>query len=59
MSDAALHALGDQLGDDALRETIRHRVEAAGTSVYWAMRVLPRDRRNGMYAVYAFSVSNR
>jgi phytoene synthase len=54
MSDAALHALGDQLGDDALRETIRHRVEAAGTSFYWAMRVLPRDRRNGMYAVYAF-----
>jgi presqualene diphosphate synthase len=54
MSDAALHAVADQLGNDALRETIRHRVEAAGTSFYWAMRLLPPDRRNGMYAVYAF-----
>ena len=54
MSDAALHASADQLGEDALRETIRHRVEAAGTSFYWAMRLLPRDRRNAMYAVYAF-----
>ena len=54
MSDAALHAAADQLGEDALRETIRHRVEAARTSFYWAMRLLPRDRRNGMYAIYAF-----
>jgi squalene synthase HpnD len=54
MSDTALHAVADQLGEDALRETIRHRVEAAGTSFYWAMRLLPQDRRNGMYAVYAF-----
>src|SRR6201997_5091779 len=54
MSDAALHADADQLGEDALRENIRHRVEAAGTSFYWAMRLLPRDRRNGMYAIYAF-----
>jgi presqualene diphosphate synthase len=54
MSEAALQALADHPGDDAVRETIRHRVEAAGTSFYWAMRVLPRDRRNGMYAVYAF-----
>ena len=28
--------------DAALRETIRQRVEAAGTSFYWAMRLLPR-----------------
>jgi squalene synthase HpnD len=54
MSDAALHAAADQLGEDALRENIRHRVEAAGTSFYWAMRLLPQDRRNGMYAIYAF-----
>jgi presqualene diphosphate synthase len=54
MSDAALHAAADQPGEDALRETIRRRVEAAGTSFYWAMRLLPRDRRNGMYAIYAF-----
>ncbi|HEX3417789.1 MAG TPA: presqualene diphosphate synthase HpnD [Stellaceae bacterium] len=54
MSDTALSAAADQLGEEALRETIRHRVEAAGTSFYWAMRLLPRDRRNGMYAIYAF-----
>jgi phytoene synthase len=53
MSDAALHA-ADQLGEDAVRETIRHRVEAAGTSFYWAMRLLPQRRREGMYAIYAF-----
>ena len=53
MSDAALPA-ADHVGEEALRENIRHRVEAAGTSFYWAMRLLPRDRRNGMYAVYAF-----
>lgn len=54
MSDAALHVAPDGADDDALRETIRHRVEAAGTSFYWAMRMLPPDRRNGMYAIYAF-----
>jgi presqualene diphosphate synthase len=53
MSDAALQ-VADRLGDDALRETIRLRVAATGTSFYWAMRMLPEDRRNGMYAVYAF-----
>ncbi len=43
-----------KLSDAALHQTIRNRVEAAGTSFYWAMRLLPRDRRNGMYAVYAW-----
>src|SRR5438445_6942661 len=54
MNDAALGAVTSELGDPALRETIRRRVEAAGTSFYWAMRLLPKHRRNGMYAVYAF-----
>lgn len=54
MSDAALHAVADQADGDALRETIRQRVEAAKTSFYWAMRLLPRERRHGMYAIYAF-----
>jgi presqualene diphosphate synthase len=40
--------------DAALREAVRQKVEAAGTSFYWAMRLLPSDRRHGMYAVYAF-----
>jgi presqualene diphosphate synthase len=54
MSDAALRTVADRPDDDVLRKTIRHRVEAAGTSFYWAMRMLPRDRRDGMYAIYAF-----
>lgn len=54
MSDAALPAGADLADQEALRETIRHRVEAAGTSFYWAMRLLPQDRRDGMYAIYAF-----
>src|SRR3954467_7018335 len=40
--------------DTALRDAIRRKVEAAGTSFYWAMRLLPEERRHGMYAVYAF-----
>jgi presqualene diphosphate synthase len=54
VSDTALHTVADQHDEHALRETIRHRVEAAATSFYWAMRLLPEHRRNGMYAVYAF-----
>ena len=54
MNDAALGAVAGQLRDPALIRTIRARVEAAGTSFYWAMRLLPKHRRNGMYAVYAF-----
>ena len=54
MNDAAFGAVTSELGDPALLETIRRRVEAAGTSFYWAMRLLPHHRRNGMYAVYAF-----
>jgi phytoene synthase len=53
MSEAALPA-ADEPGGTALRRTIRRRVEAAGTSFYWAMRLLPASRREAMYAVYAF-----
>ncbi len=54
MSEAALHVAAERTDDEALRETIRRRVESAGTSFYWAMRLMPQDRRYGMYAVYAF-----
>ena len=54
MTDATLDTVSDHLGEAALRRTIRARVEAAGTSFYWAMRLLPPERRNGMYAVYAW-----
>jgi squalene synthase HpnD len=51
---AALDTIPAPADEAALRATIRARVEAAGTSFYWAMRLLPEERRNGMYAVYAF-----
>jgi presqualene diphosphate synthase len=54
MSGAAYDIIPDEPDEAVLRETIRQRVEAAGTSFYWAMRLLPVDRRDGMYAVYAW-----
>lgn len=39
---------------DEARAAVRARVEAAGTSFYWAMRVLPQTRRDAMFAIYAF-----
>jgi phytoene synthase len=54
MNDVAFGTIGEPPGEALLRRTIRRRVEAAGTSFYWAMRLLPRHRRDGMYAVYAF-----
>ncbi len=36
------------------RAAIRARVAAAGTSFYWAMRLLPEARREAMFAVYAY-----
>jgi len=38
----------------ALKAAIRDRVQAAGSSFYWAMRLLPPDRRDAMFAVYAY-----
>ena len=54
MTGATLDRVGTSPDDAALRETIRQRVAAAGTSFYWAMRLLPKERREAMYAVYAF-----
>jgi presqualene diphosphate synthase len=54
MNDVAFSALAEQPGDAMLHQAVRHRVEAAKTSFYWAMRLLPKQRRNAMYAVYAF-----
>jgi presqualene diphosphate synthase len=39
---------------EAARAEARETVVAAGTSFYWAMRMLPRQRRDAMFAVYAF-----
>lgn len=54
MSGAAFGTVADEPGEAVLRQTMRARVAAAGTSFYWAMRLLPQDRRDGMYAVYAW-----
>jgi len=54
MTETTVDSVGTIPDEPALREAIRRRVEAAGTSFYWAMRLLPKERRDGMYAVYAF-----
>jgi phytoene synthase len=40
--------------DDEARRTVARIVSAAGTSFGGAMRILPAERRHGMFAVYAF-----
>ena len=40
--------------EDDPRAAIRARVAAAGTSFYWAMRLLPQAPREAMFAVYAY-----
>jgi presqualene diphosphate synthase len=52
MSQAAV-ASGEALSTEAGAE-IESRVKAAGTSFYWAMRILPPPRRAAMFAIYAF-----
>ncbi len=44
----------NDLSEGGLRAQIRDKVAAAGTSFYWAMRLLPEARREAMYAIYAF-----
>ena len=39
---------------DRLQSDIAAKVQASGTSFYSAMRLLPPERRNAMYAIYAF-----
>jgi len=43
-----------EAGDTARRDAIRAKVATAGSSFYWAMRLLPEARREAMYAIYAF-----
>ena len=42
------------MGVNDLQADIAARVRASGTSFYSAMRLLPPDRRNAMFAIYAF-----
>lgn len=40
--------------EDAARQQVRAIVRRAGTSFFWAMRWLPKPRRDAIFAVYAF-----
>ena len=40
--------------DPNVREHIHEVVKASGSSFYLGMRILPPNRRNGMFAIYAF-----
>lgn len=35
-------------------DEVRAKVQAAGSSFYWAMRFMPQGRREALYAIYAF-----
>ncbi|GAB4146572.1 MAG: hypothetical protein Tsb0016_17040 [Sphingomonadales bacterium] len=47
------HAQG-AMADGQARRHVEAIVRRAGTSFFWAMRWLPRDRREAIFAVYAF-----
>ena len=49
---AVPHPAGDS--DAAARAHVREITRAAGSSFYWGMRILPEDRRDAMFAIYAF-----
>ena len=40
--------------DDEAKAHVRAVTVASGSSFYWAMRLLPADRREAMFAIYAF-----
>lgn len=41
-------------GDEEAKAHVRAVTVASGSSFYWAMRLLPRRRREAMFAIYAF-----
>src|SRR5207302_10513518 len=45
---------GPGVSPERSRDVVRERVKAAGTSFYWAMRILSAPRRAAMFAIYAF-----
>lgn len=47
-------ALGLRAPDAAARAHVRRITERSGTSFFWAMRLLPAERREAMFAIYAF-----
>jgi presqualene diphosphate synthase len=47
-------APGRSAPDAAARAHVRRVTERSGTSFFWAMRLLPAERREAMFAIYAF-----
>ena len=45
---------GAERGNDEAKAHVRAVTVASGSSFYWAMRFLPRARREAMFAIYAF-----
>ena len=45
---------GPERGDEEAKAHVRAVTVASGSSFYWAMRLLPRRRREAMFAIYAF-----
>src|SRR5690242_15924032 len=41
-------------GDAAGKDSVAATVARSGPSFYWAMKILPRERRAAMFAIYAF-----
>ena len=52
--DPAPPAASPALAVDAARAHVQAVVAASGSSFYWSMRLLPRAKRDAMYAIYAF-----
>ncbi len=43
-----------EMSPETLKAQIRDKVQSAGSSFYWAMRLLPAARRDAMFAIYAY-----
>jgi presqualene diphosphate synthase len=54
MATASSPVKSDADPDTAARAHVRELTRAAGSSFYWGMRILPEDRRDAMFAIYAF-----
>lgn len=50
----SIPALQQPQDEAALQALVSERVRRSGSSFYWAMRLMDADRRQAMYAIYAF-----
>ena len=54
MTDNVIPQVSEQVSDDELTSYVEAIVRRSGTSFYWAMRRLPEEKRQAMFAIYAF-----